>query len=42
VGDAWTFTGYVADLYLEGANEVDLYEVTGSGSTATLHEVERT
>jgi hypothetical protein len=42
VSGEWEFTGYVADLYLEGANEVDLYEVNGSGSTATLHEVERT
>jgi hypothetical protein len=42
VGDAWDFTGYVADFYRDGANEVTLYEVTGSGSAATLHEVERT
>ncbi|MEJ7561317.1 MAG: sulfatase-like hydrolase/transferase [Ilumatobacteraceae bacterium] len=42
VSGQWEFTGYVADLYREGANEVDLYEVNGSGSTATLHEVERT
>ncbi|MDQ3311277.1 MAG: sulfatase-like hydrolase/transferase [Actinomycetota bacterium] len=42
VGDAWDFTGYVADFYRDGANEVTLYEVTGSGSAATLREVERT
>ena len=26
-GQGWTFTGYVADLYRDGANEVDVYEV---------------
>jgi hypothetical protein len=36
-GDGWAFTGYVADFYREGANEVVLYEVTRDGSTVTLH-----
>jgi len=39
-GDQWSLTAYVADFYREGANEVTLYEVTGSGTSATLHEVE--
>ena len=38
-GDGWAFTGYVADLYREGANEVVLYEVIRDGSTVTLHPV---
>ncbi len=38
-GDTWKFTGYVADLYREGANEVALYEVSRSGAAVTLHPV---
>ena len=40
--DGWAFTGYVADLYRRGANEVDLYEVSRDGDEATLHVVEQT
>jgi hypothetical protein len=38
-GGGWTFTGYVADLYREGRNEVRLYEVTRDRSDVTLHAV---
>jgi arylsulfatase A-like enzyme len=38
-GDEWAFTGYVADFYREGANEVTLYEVSRDGSAVTLHPV---
>ena len=37
VGDGWSFTGYVADLYRDGANTVELYEVEGEGVDVTLH-----
>ncbi len=30
-GDGWAFTGYVADLYVTGRNDVALYEVTRDG-----------
>ena len=33
----WLFNGYVADLYRDGANEVELYEVRGEGGDVTLH-----
>ena len=36
-GSGWAFTGYVADFYREGANEVTLYEVSRDGSAVTLH-----
>jgi hypothetical protein len=36
-GDGWAFTGYVADLYVAGRNEVVLYEVTRAGDAVTLH-----
>ena len=36
-GAGWKFTGYVADFYRSGANDVALYEVTRDGATATLH-----
>ena len=36
-GGGWDFTGYVADFYREGANEVVLYEVRRDGSSVTLH-----
>jgi len=39
--DGWAFTGYVADLYREGANDVELYEVTRPGAEPTLHLVEQ-
>jgi hypothetical protein len=35
----WTFTGYVADLYQEGRNEVGLYEVARHGDDVTLRPV---
>ena len=35
--DGWSFTGYVADLYRDGDNDVELYEVRGDGSSVTLH-----
>jgi hypothetical protein len=38
-GSGWAFTGYVADFYREGANEVTLYEVSRDGSSVTLHPV---
>jgi hypothetical protein len=37
--NGWNFTGYVADFYREGANEVTLYEVSRDGSVVTLHPV---
>jgi hypothetical protein len=36
-GSGWAFTGYVADFYREGANDVTLYEVSRDGSAVTLH-----
>jgi hypothetical protein len=36
--DGWSFTGYVADLYVDGRNEVALYEVTRDGDVVTLHQ----
>jgi hypothetical protein len=33
----WAFTGYVADLYRDGRNEVRLYEVERTRSGAVLH-----
>jgi hypothetical protein len=36
-GDKWAFTGYVADLYVDGRNEVALFEVTRDGDEVTLH-----
>jgi hypothetical protein len=38
-GSGWAFTGYVADFYREGSNEVTLYEVGRDGSAVTLHPV---
>jgi hypothetical protein len=38
-GSGWTFTGYVADLYREGSNEVRLYEVARPGGDVTLHPI---
>ena len=38
-GNGWAFTGYVADLYVAGRNEVALYEVTRDGDDVTLHPV---
>jgi hypothetical protein len=40
-GGGWAFTGYVADFYREGANQVDLYEVSREGGVPTLHLVSR-
>jgi hypothetical protein len=36
-GDGWAFTGYVADLYVAGRNDVALYEATRDGDEVTLH-----
>ena len=36
-GGGWTFIGYVADFYRDGANEVAVYEVERAGDTVTLH-----
>ncbi len=41
VNGGWSTSGYVADLYRPGANEVAVYEVERSGSTVTLHELPR-
>jgi hypothetical protein len=38
----WAFSGYVADFYREGANEVALYEVEPDGSAVTLRPVRQT
>ncbi len=38
-GGRWTFTGYVADHYRSGRNEIDLYEVVRQGDDATLHQL---
>jgi hypothetical protein len=38
-GSQWKFTGYVGDVYRDGANEVALYEATRSGQDVTLHPV---
>ncbi len=35
----WTFTGYVADLYRQGRNEVTLYEVARHGGDVTLRPI---
>ena len=40
-GDAWTFVGYVTDVYRDGRNEVVLYEVERVGSTVVLHPLSR-
>ncbi len=37
-GDDWSFLGFVADLYADGANDVVVYEVTRDPDP-TLHEV---
>jgi hypothetical protein len=39
--NGWEFVGYVADFYVNGANTVELYEVTRDGDVATLHPVNR-
>jgi hypothetical protein len=36
-GRRWTFTGYVADFYREGRNDVRLYEVERNGGVVVLH-----
>ena len=40
-GNGWEFVGYVADFYVDGANTVELYEVTRDAGVATLHPVNR-
>lgn len=36
-GGGWAFNGYVADLYRQGSNDVELFEVTRDGDAVTLH-----
>jgi hypothetical protein len=36
-GERWAFTGYVADLYVVGRNDVRLYDVSRDGDDVTLH-----
>jgi hypothetical protein len=36
-GGRWAFTGYVADLYVAGRNDVRLYDVSRDGDDVTLH-----
>ena len=38
----WAFTGYVADLFEAGPNEVALYEVVGEGDDVSLRPAELT
>ncbi len=40
-GSGWEFVGYVADLYVDGANVVELYEVRRDAGATTLHSVSR-
>jgi hypothetical protein len=40
-GESWKFLGYVADFYRDGANEVELYEVSREREVPTLHLVQR-
>lgn len=39
VNRGWAASGYVADLYRSGANEVTVYEVGRAGARVTLHEL---
>jgi hypothetical protein len=36
-GERWLFTGYVADFFVAGRNEVELYEVSRVGDRVVLH-----
>ena len=36
-GRGWTFTGYVADLYRDGANDVQVFEVERAATGTILH-----
>lgn len=38
-GGGWAFSGYMADLYRDGANSVVVYEVTRDGGDVMLREV---
>ncbi len=38
-GGRWNFIGYVADLYRDGSNTVELYEVARRDSSTVLHPV---
>ena len=40
-GTGWIFSGYVADFYRDGANEVELYELSREGTVPILHLVRR-
>jgi hypothetical protein len=40
-GGGWTLMGYVADLYVEGANDVAVYEVEDDGTAVTLRPAEQ-
>ena len=37
----WDFIGYVADFFVDGANTVELYEVSRDGRATVLHPVRR-
>jgi Sulfatase len=40
-GSGWEFIGYVAEFYVDGANTVELYEVSRNAEATTLHPVSR-
>ena len=40
-GSGWQFIGYVADFYVDGANTVELYEVSRDADATILHPVGR-
>lgn len=40
-GSGWEFIGYVVDFYVDGANTVELYEVSRDAEATTLHPVSR-
>ncbi len=39
-GDGWDVSGYVADLYRDGANDVEVYEVSRRGGSVELRPVD--
>jgi hypothetical protein len=38
-GDAWKFSGLMANYFVDGANDVVAYQVERTGNQITLHEV---
>jgi hypothetical protein len=38
-GDAWRFSGVMANYFVDGSNEVVAYEVDRVGDRVVLHEV---